>query len=302
MRGFLTILLFCCVFTAQAGTVDKIVLFGDSLSDNGNFYAASYHIIPKNPPYFNGRFSNGPTWIEYLAADMHVPLADYAYGGAVAKKDWNDLDGQVQTFLKEAGQDDVSNHLFVIWIGSNDYLEDGQDVEAVTSQTIQSIQKHVEMLIQRGARNVLLLSLPDLGQTPLARLVGKHYADKLTQMAKKHNTKLRVMIAQEINRHPEVAFRYYDVMSYFKDAVTHPEKFGLANTRAACFEDDTFMFKVLRAPAFDDLRTRLKNNGAIVRCGHPDGYLFWDHVHPTRVVHQKIAQKLYAYLQEQKNS
>lgn len=34
----------------------QIVFFGDSLSDNGNFYNHSDHLIPKYPPYYNGRY------------------------------------------------------------------------------------------------------------------------------------------------------------------------------------------------------------------------------------------------------
>ena len=39
---------------------EQIVVFGDSLSDNGNQYKNTGQ--PPSPPYYNGRFSNGPTW------------------------------------------------------------------------------------------------------------------------------------------------------------------------------------------------------------------------------------------------
>ena len=34
------------------------------------------------PPYYEGRFSNGPTWIEVAARQLSVGLANYAAGGA----------------------------------------------------------------------------------------------------------------------------------------------------------------------------------------------------------------------------
>ena len=33
-------------------------------------------------PYYNGRWSNGPTWIEVASAKMGVSLTDYGAGGA----------------------------------------------------------------------------------------------------------------------------------------------------------------------------------------------------------------------------
>ncbi len=36
----------------------NIVVFGDSLSDNGNLYEIMKHQLPQSPPYFEGRFSN----------------------------------------------------------------------------------------------------------------------------------------------------------------------------------------------------------------------------------------------------
>lgn len=34
------------------------------------------------PPYYEGRFSNGPVWIEIAARQLGVSLANYAVGGA----------------------------------------------------------------------------------------------------------------------------------------------------------------------------------------------------------------------------
>src|ERR1700737_3669549 len=40
-----------------------LVVFGDSLSDNGNSLAL-FHLPP--PPYFDGRWTNGPNWVDYF--------------------------------------------------------------------------------------------------------------------------------------------------------------------------------------------------------------------------------------------
>ena len=62
----------CLVAVAQPGTawaglssVQKMFVFGDSLSDSGNSGVISGGTFPA-PPYFENRFSNGKVAVEYL--------------------------------------------------------------------------------------------------------------------------------------------------------------------------------------------------------------------------------------------
>ena len=48
----------------DGGLISGIVVFGDSLSDNGNFFALTGQPAK---PYFKGRVSNGIVWVEHLA-------------------------------------------------------------------------------------------------------------------------------------------------------------------------------------------------------------------------------------------
>ncbi len=75
----------------RADPITGIVSFGDSLSDVGNISIGSGGTQPSpTTNYYEGRFSNGPVWVEYLAKDLGVaaPTAalaggtDYAFGGA----------------------------------------------------------------------------------------------------------------------------------------------------------------------------------------------------------------------------
>ncbi|MBT7244787.1 MAG: hypothetical protein HN874_04990, partial [Euryarchaeota archaeon] len=46
----------------------NLVVFGDSLSDMGNGNAdLIVSTVFSSPPYWNGRFSNGPVWIEHIS-------------------------------------------------------------------------------------------------------------------------------------------------------------------------------------------------------------------------------------------
>ena len=61
-----------------------LVVFGDSLSDNGNFFAMTGGTFPP-APYYQGRFSNGPVAVERLASRLGqsgAQVKDLAGGGA----------------------------------------------------------------------------------------------------------------------------------------------------------------------------------------------------------------------------
>ena len=47
----------------------KFIVFGDSLSDMGNAYN-SIARLPQSPPYWNGRFSDGPVWAELVSQQI----------------------------------------------------------------------------------------------------------------------------------------------------------------------------------------------------------------------------------------
>ncbi len=135
MKTILTVVTICLSFgpLAQAASFSSIVVYGDSLSDNGNLLAAAG--VP-GPPYFNGRRSNGPVAVEQLAVSLGSPLLDFAYIGATTGIG-NFGDGGTPTssgaFHLPGMQVELANTkgllgpylaggLFVVWGGPNDFL------------------------------------------------------------------------------------------------------------------------------------------------------------------------------------
>jgi phospholipase/lecithinase/hemolysin/uncharacterized protein YhjY with autotransporter beta-barrel domain len=70
---------------AQAQRVDRIVTFGDSYADDGNFF----QILGINPVttqiYTTGRFSGGTNYVDTLSDILGVPAENFAIGGAMAQ-------------------------------------------------------------------------------------------------------------------------------------------------------------------------------------------------------------------------
>src|SRR5580658_134834 len=172
---------------AQASSIDGIYAFGDSLTDVGNVYTATGGAAPA-APYVNGQFTNGNVWVQDLASDLGLaPLkpslqggTDYAYGTAesgvtafntsAANADLIGATGQLAQFQATNATADP-NALYTIWIGAND-LSDilagqlpsqyGADIGAVVA----NIYSAVSTLAGIGAKNFLILTVPDLGEIP----------------------------------------------------------------------------------------------------------------------------------------
>ncbi|MHB1221758.1 MAG: SGNH/GDSL hydrolase family protein [Gammaproteobacteria bacterium] len=331
-------LLISCLGIMQASyavTIDKIVLFGDSLSDNGNLYyllASAHRIVPfvptlpKSPPYSEGRFSNGPVWVEKIANNFNVPLVDYAYGGAWAEpiqNSWRALPFDIGTqvsFYSMASLADFNkkNHLYIIWAGSNDYLQSGINAEDLTNTVVASIKRQIDWLSYLGAKQFLILGVPDFSHVPGVVEKGDEYAAVLKEKALMHNKKLADMVEEERKNHPDSLFIAIDVNRYFDDVIEHPAKFNLTNVSDSCYQGDFMLNRtrlvndhevkaieqqikvnVLANPSLEAayFTAKLAENGAEA-CEHPEAFLFWDRLHPTTAMHQVIADLMMVELEK----
>jgi len=66
---------------AHAAPFGSVVVYGDSLSDNDDLFAATGQ---SRASYFQGRRSDGPVAVEQLAAALGAPLIDFAWLGATS--------------------------------------------------------------------------------------------------------------------------------------------------------------------------------------------------------------------------
>lgn len=292
LKTSLLSLLFSTIVSASP--ISNIVVFGDSLSDNGNLYEYMQHRVPQSPPYYEGRFTNGPVWIEQLA-DALFPgkgaahLLDYAFGGAgvsvVSDEDVIfSLNHEIDVYaLSHDGKAD-ENSLFVVWIGANNYLALPEDDDATVDDVIGGTRLGLQRLVDMGAKNILVMNLPDLGKTPAAREFDA--SERLSYLALHHNNALKAMVLDFNTRYPDIKWIQYDVYAFVNSIFTSPGQYGFNNTFDTCYDVDIdepsqkMVVRMAAKPGKRDINDVC------------EGYLFFDPVHVTELTHQIVANQV----------
>ncbi|AFY99921.1 SGNH/GDSL hydrolase family protein [Calothrix sp. PCC 6303] len=276
MLGFVT-LSTLMPSTAWAAKFNQMYVFGDSLADTGNFFKATG--IPPEP-YFKGRFSNGPVWVDYLANGFGLAAnqsKNFAFGGATTgalnttNPSLPGLEQQIQSFTSSTGAKANKNALYVIWAGANDYLG-GQQTDP--TKPVANLANAIASLTKVGAKNILVANLPDLGALPGTS--NNSNAKGLTTLTDAHNGVLNSVLSG--SQKPGLNIFSLDVNGLFKDAIAG--KLGFANVTDA---------------ALDSCYPQPLNP----ICSDPNNFLFWDPLHPTTKTHSFIAD---AALKQIKNS
>lgn len=169
---------------ACAASFSNAYFFGDSLSDTGNIRHLTGGAAPA-APYYEGRFSDGPVWVEVLAEGIgHADAAvasrlggnNFAYGGArTAGGSIPSLLVQVGSFVNAIPSADA-NALYVVVAGGNDMRDarsgNPANIGAAAVAATDNLKTALGLLAGKGAKNVLVANLPDLGATPEAAALG----------------------------------------------------------------------------------------------------------------------------------
>lgn len=219
-------------YAKDSNLFQKIVFFGDSLSDRGNLFSDSLGFIPKSPPYFQGRFANGMLWSERIEKHYYdkaaVSSANYALGGQTAVFH-NPMGGffpytltmALDKYLLGSIFRDRSKTLFIIWIGANDYLPGVKNIDELTTKVTNSIAGAVESLIYYGGVHILVFNLPDLSLTPYGRQIENKINLQTSSLL--HNIKLAAALVRVQANYPNANIHLYQVDKQIKDFIDNPE-------------------------------------------------------------------------------
>ncbi|KAF7975264.1 hypothetical protein HWV62_1358 [Athelia sp. TMB] len=237
--------------------VKNVVVFGDSFSDNGN---GSYRITnstwPADPAYYDGRFSNGPVWVEDVASKLKLTLHDFAVGGSTSDNHLTQgYTGFNSTILVPSALDQLSMYLggvkananlgdtlFIILTGANDAFFDANATGADTAKAVVTI---IEKLRKRG-------------------YIDAATAAQLHKWSIEFRAEMKALAASQVT--------YVDLYALFSELFANPRQYGY---------DPAEITKSCLTGAYGEAPRSL--------CSDPDEYIFWDEYHPTTKTHRFIA-------------
>jgi phospholipase/lecithinase/hemolysin len=274
------------------GGFSTIYSFGDSLSDAGNVSLATLGNLPVgNGIYSGGRFTNGNVWVQDLAQNLGLAApkpslaggTDYAYGGAetgptaVHAVNPTDLPSQVGQFVASVPNPSPTA-LYTVWAGSNDVLDIANSTEtpaqqqAAVQQAVNNEVGSIDGLIAHGAKDLVVMSVPDLGVTPYEQ--ARPASDAASSgLAQTYNSELGAAL-QQIMTSGAASIDYVNTYAMLGAAVDSPATYGFTN---------------VSQPVWNGNLTS-SSSGTLAATGEAqNGYLFFDDLHPTAAGHAWLA-------------
>ena len=265
--------------------ISNLLAFGDSLSDMGNAKDSILN-VPDVPPYWQGRFSNGPVWIEFVSEAYGVTTTvgslseqgdNRAFGGSQTGQGFSyillpNVGTQISNYLANVQSNIASDEVVSLWAGGNDFLYGTANSDTIVA----NMESHIRQLEAAGAREFIIPNLPPLEKTPEILSRSQSQQNSIASEVVSYNNKLANLI---INLRAELSItvHYIDAWSLFNDIVDNSLALGITNTQdSACSGAST----LLPLPICNSDSTVAQN---------PDEYLFFDKAHPTRVMHEFIS-------------
>jgi phospholipase/lecithinase/hemolysin len=282
---------------------ERLVVFGDSLSDDGNSYALTGGLLPPGPSsspkgdygetfdgsgeVFLGRFTDGRNWVDYfpgVANHFHVQIppvsayfqnpssenaSDFAISGSTSGEH-NGLNAklpsfpaQIGAYLQSLGTKSAAQDLCAIWIGANDLAAKINPLD-----TVSNIKGQIALLSAAGAKNFIVMTIPDLSLTPQVKAQKAVFAAR--QFVVAVNLGLAIELPRFATQH-QISITVVEVNAITYPVVFEPALFGFTNSVDLAY-----------APLFGP---RLVSD--------PNHYVFWDGFHPTTQVHALVSNLIF---------
>jgi phospholipase/lecithinase/hemolysin len=273
------------------GGFSGVYAFGDSLSDAGNVSLATLNTVPTGDIYSGGRFTNGNVWVQDLAQNLGLGApkpslaggTDFAFGGAetgptaVHAQNPTDLPAQLGQFVASVSNPSPTA-LYTVWAGSNDVLDIANSTEtpaqqqASVQQAVNNEVGFIDGLVVHGAKDLVVMGVPDLGKTPyeMARPASDAQSSALAQS---YNAGLGAAL-QQIMASGAASIDYIDTGTLLDTAAANPAAFGFSN---------------VTQPVWTGNLTD-SHSGTLAATGAAqNGFLFFDNLHPTAAGHSLLA-------------
>lgn len=291
-------------------TFSGVIAFGDSLSDRGNTVAELKTILNETDVYNSnfyddGRWSNGPLWIEHVNGGLGFPTwkrndgdplsdgHDFAWGGSESGTGYTDdvlanLQTQIQYYKDNLAMGPlvdgaIGTKLFSVWSGGNDVINAVQggaiiDADALSTQMAQNIATAITTLYDAGGRYFIVPNLPDLGKKPNYR-TNPIWAGEASEIVARYNPKLATQIANLRATLPGITIYAFDAYTLLDTVIANPATYDFTNVTTPAYTPNDI------PPDY----------GSVV--ADPDSHLFWDTTHPTEAGHAIVGAAALALIQ-----
>jgi outer membrane lipase/esterase len=254
----------CFSSPAQTSSFSNIFVFGDSLSDNGNLFSLAG--IP-GEPYWEGRFSNGPVWVEQLARELGLDPSAIENFAIVGSPTTLVTQAQIPLALFFNVNRLPPDALYVFWAGVNDMLGllDGVgDVPPIITEAMVQTTAALTSLANAGAVTVLVPNLPDISRLPRAlEMLGPTALAGVSNAVRDYNEALAVTLVQ---LEPALGLNILRMdIRFLMDQLLDDTKLS--------------MLKKVKTSV-------VRKDGSLVK--NSDDFLFFDDIHPTAAGHRLI--------------
>lgn len=279
----------------NAPRVTELVVFGASSADQGN---ALLLVGAATPPYYDGRFSNGPNWIDILADELGLqrPSAsleggkNYSVAGAETGPGYGtlapfapNLGEQINLFFLDS-HELKGLELIIVQGGANDafaqaLLEPPEEVFWTPERAVANISDHIRTLAGAGGTRFLVPNLGGFANNLFLRPFGLN-ADVTLWEAEFSGLLKNAVAGLQDELHVNIFF--FDADKMAQKILEQPARLGLTN---------------LSDPACPGCgRGRPAPGAGDTVVPNPDEYYYWDLLHTTRVVQEVVGQKAAALI------
>ncbi|KAJ3095081.1 hypothetical protein HDU97_007312 [Phlyctochytrium planicorne] len=268
--------------------IQKIVQFGDSASDTGRAFAMTKDNGPSIPSslFWQGRFSNGPVWVELVTGGKNITLDNYAVGGATTsdklvqgwlgnkfgeplRADGNifhvpGVDSQINDYLSKPEPMNKDNILYSIWASGNDHFDN--DILKLNKTGDYYAKAQYDEWVQlsnAGAKNIMVVVPPPKSLFEI-----------------QYGLELHLLAAKFQLQHWGVKFGLFEVPLTFVKMVAGSPFYGFKGGPDAFCCTDCFS-----GPPVGKV------------CPTPDDFILWEGIHPSAKAHRIVAEDATNFIQ-----
>jgi phospholipase/lecithinase/hemolysin len=278
---------------------NQLVVFGDSVSDDGNGSiiwnaqsGAPWQSATPQNNYSNNRYTDGPDtqpatsqpaliWTDLLASRLGLAApgpslaggTDYAAYGAAANSGNNQYPSIAMQTQQAISRGVSPGSLYIFWGGANDItnLSDPNSVVSAAVSAAQNVGQQISALAAAGGKYFVWITLPPFDRIPGASNGSAALNNAYAQASIAFDqTEAAIASQLQAQYQPQgVTIISVDMYGLFSSVLNNPGAYGLANVSASAA-------------------------GLPV---NPDGYFFWKAGHFTTAGHAVVANEIYRVIQ-----